>query len=87
MDESYRQDLIIGNNPKMKEMFEQLKVVAPTGLTVLIQGESGTGKEVIANLIHRLSDRKSKPFLAIDCGAIPESLIESELFGHEKVHY
>lgn len=84
MDESYRQDLIIGNNTKMKEMYEQLKVVAPTGLTVLIQGESGTGKEVIANLIHRLSDRKNKPFLAIDCGAIPESLIESELFGHEK---
>jgi transcriptional regulator with PAS, ATPase and Fis domain len=84
MEETYRQDMIIGNNPKMKEMFEQLKVVAPTGLTVLIQGESGTGKEVIANLIHRLSDRKSKPFVAIDCGAIPESLIESELFGHEK---
>src|SRR4030095_7737339 len=69
MEETYRQDMIIGNNPKMKEMFEQLKVVAPTGLTVLIQGESGTGKEVIANLIHRLSDRKSKPFVAIDCGA------------------
>ncbi|HEY3249745.1 MAG TPA: sigma-54 dependent transcriptional regulator [Ignavibacteria bacterium] len=84
MDESYRRDMIIGNNPKMKELFEQIKIVAPTGLTVLVQGESGTGKEVIANMIHTLSDRKNKPFVAIDCGAIPESLIESELFGHEK---
>jgi DNA-binding NtrC family response regulator len=83
-DESYKGSGIIGNSPQMKEVFEQVKIVAPTNLTVLIQGESGTGKEVIANMIHRLSERASKPFIAVDCGAIPESLIESELFGHEK---
>jgi transcriptional regulator with PAS, ATPase and Fis domain len=68
----------------MQEVFEQVKIVAPTNLTVLIQGESGTGKEVIANMIHRTSERSKGPFVAVDCGAIPESLIESELFGHEK---
>jgi DNA-binding NtrC family response regulator len=68
----------------MKEVFEQVKIVAPTNLTVLIQGESGTGKEVIANMIHRASERSANAFVAVDCGAIPESLIESELFGHEK---
>ncbi len=68
----------------MKEVFDQVKIVAPTNLTVLIQGESGTGKEVIANMIHRASERAAKAFVAVDCGAIPESLIESELFGHEK---
>lgn len=68
----------------MKDVFEQIKIVAPTGLSVLIQGESGTGKEVMAGLIHKLSTRKDKPFVAVDCGAIPENLIESELFGHEK---
>jgi DNA-binding NtrC family response regulator len=83
-DESYKGSGIIGSSPQMKEVFDQVKIVAPTNLTVLIQGESGTGKEVIANMIHRSSERSSKPFIAVDCGAIPESLIESELFGHEK---
>lgn len=83
-DDSYKGDGIIGSSPQMKEVFDQVKIVAPTNLTVLIQGESGTGKEVIANMIHRASERASKPFIAVDCGAIPESLIESELFGHEK---
>ncbi|MCI0448320.1 MAG: sigma-54 dependent transcriptional regulator [Chlorobi bacterium] len=84
-DEAYKSDkMIVGNSKKIKEVFEQVKIVTPTALTVLIQGESGTGKEVIANFIHRLSDRNKKPFIAVDCGAIPESLIESELFGHEK---
>jgi DNA-binding NtrC family response regulator len=83
-DESYKGSGIIGSSPQMKEVFDQVKIVAPTNLTVLIQGESGTGKEVIANMIHRSSERASKPFIAVDCGAIPESLIESELFGHEK---
>lgn len=83
-DESYKGTGIIGSSPQMKEVFDQVKVVSPTNLTVLIQGESGTGKEVIANMIHRMSDRAHKPFVAVDCGAIPESLIESELFGHEK---
>ncbi|MBE2218860.1 MAG: sigma-54-dependent Fis family transcriptional regulator [Ignavibacteria bacterium] len=83
-DESYKGSGIIGSSPQMKEIFDQVKIVAPTNLTVLIQGESGTGKEVIANMIHRSSERAQKPFVAVDCGAIPESLIESELFGHEK---
>jgi DNA-binding NtrC family response regulator len=83
-DDSYKGSGIIGASPKMLEVFEQVKIVAPTNLTVLIQGESGTGKEVIANMIHRMSGRPSGPFVAVDCGAIPESLIESELFGHEK---
>lgn len=83
-DDSYKGLGIIGVSPQMKEIFEQVKVVAPTNLTVLIQGESGTGKEVIANMIHRESERGTKPFVAVDCGAIPDTLIESELFGHEK---
>ena len=83
-DESYKGSGIIGSSPQMKEIFEQVNIVAPTNLTVLIQGESGTGKEVIANMIHRSSQRAARPFVAVDCGAIPESLIESELFGHEK---
>jgi len=83
-DDSYKGDGIIGSSLQMKEVFDQVKIVAPTNLTVLIQGESGTGKEVIANMIHRDSERAAKPFIAVDCGAIPESLIESELFGHEK---
>jgi two-component system response regulator AtoC len=83
-DETYKGSGIIGSSTQMKDIFEQVKIVAPTNLTVLIQGESGTGKEVIANMIHRSSERAQKPFVAVDCGAIPESLIESELFGHEK---
>jgi DNA-binding NtrC family response regulator len=83
-DDSYKGSGIIGSCPKMLDVFEQVNIVAPTNLTVLIQGESGTGKEVIANMIHRSSERKGGPFIAVDCGAIPESLIESELFGHEK---
>ena len=84
LDEKYRDGDVIGNSDVMKEVFEKVKIVAPTKLSVLIEGESGTGKEVIACMIHSSSDRKSKPFIAVDCGAIPESLIESELFGHEK---
>jgi DNA-binding NtrC family response regulator len=84
LDEKYRDGDVIGNSEVMKEVFEKVKIVAPTKLSVLIEGESGTGKEVIACMIHSSGDRKSKPFIAVDCGAIPESLIESELFGHEK---
>jgi len=83
-DESYSKDMITGSTAKMKELMEQIKAVSPTNLTVLLQGESGTGKEVIANMIHRLSNRNEKQFIAVDCGAIPEALIESELFGYEK---
>lgn len=75
---------VIGNSPAIKEVFEQVHIVAPSTLTVLLEGESGTGKEVIANMIHNLSDRKDKPMIAVDCGAIPDALMESELFGHEK---
>ena len=83
-DNSYKGSGIIGDSPQMREVFNQVTIVSPTNLTVLIQGESGTGKEVIANMIHRTSNRAKGPFIAVDCGAIPESLIESELFGHEK---
>ncbi len=83
-DESYRGGGIIGESKAMKEVFKQIKIVAPTNLTVLLEGESGTGKEVIANMIHNLSERKDKPFIAVDCGSLPETIIESELFGHEK---
>ena len=65
----------------MRQLVEKL---APTRTTVLVTGESGTGKEVVARAIHAHSDRRDQPFVAINCGAIPEGLIESELFGHEK---
>jgi DNA-binding NtrC family response regulator len=75
---------IIGSSPKMKEVFHLVEKVAPTDATVLIQGESGTGKELIARRLHRLSGRADKTFLSINCGALPETLLESELFGYEK---
>ncbi len=75
---------IIGNSPPMQEIFATVRKVAGTDVPVLITGESGTGKELIANAIHNLSRRKSGPFIAINCGAIPDTLLESELFGHEK---
>ncbi len=75
---------IVGFSPKMLEIFELLFQVAPTDLNVLITGETGTGKEVFANAIHFLSNRKKYPFISVNCGAIPETLLESELFGHEK---
>lgn len=75
---------IIGGNLKMREIYSILEKIAPTNATVVIEGETGTGKEVIAHTIHKLSLRAKKPFVVFDCGAVPESLIESELFGHEK---
>ena len=75
---------MIGTSPLMNELFSKIKQVAERETTVLITGESGTGKELIARQIHELSPRRSGPFVAINCAAIPESLIESELFGHEK---
>lgn len=75
---------IIGRNPLMRTLLRQVKLVARSHTTVLIQGESGTGKELIARAIHQHSARHHAPFVAIDCGALPESLLESELFGHAR---
>lgn len=75
---------IIGESPQIKQVFKQVEIIATTNMTVIIQGESGTGKELIAHMIHQKSQRRDKPFIPIDCGAIPETLVESELFGYEK---
>jgi len=75
---------IIGRSPSMKQLFETMALVAPSEATVLIVGESGTGKELIANAIHQNSARAARPFIKVNCAALPETLLESELFGHEK---
>jgi two-component system response regulator PilR (NtrC family) len=75
---------IIGQDQAMQEVIRMVRKVAPSNSTVLIQGESGTGKELVARAIHRYSPRTSRPFIAINCSAIPDTLIENELFGHEK---
>lgn len=76
--------LLRTGNPGMKNVFHKIRSVAPTRSTVIITGETGTGKGVLAKLIHRHSNRRDKPFITVHCGAIPDTLIESELFGHEK---
>jgi Nif-specific regulatory protein len=75
---------LVGEGARMKEVYQFLKRAAPTDSTVLIEGESGTGKELAARALHRNSPRSTKPFVAINCSAIPESLLESDLFGHER---
>jgi len=75
---------IVGNSPEIQQLKEQIKIVAPTNGWVLINGENGTGKELVARGIHALSLRADRPFVEVNCAAIPEELIESELFGHEK---
>lgn len=82
--DSYQLENIIGESPNMKEQRELIQRVAPTNATVLILGESGTGKELIAGALHSLSNRARKSYVRINCAAIPETLLESELFGHEK---
>lgn len=83
LDEKFGFEGVIGNSPSMHKIIEKLKNVAPTDATVLIQGESGTGKELVARAIHQNSDRKNKPFVPLNISALPESILESELFGHE----
>jgi DNA-binding NtrC family response regulator len=75
---------LVGSSKSMREIFRLIEMVSPSTASVLITGESGTGKELVARTIHSLSSRKSRPFVAINCAAIPETLIESEIFGHEK---
>ena len=75
---------MIGKSERMRDVFEVIRQVAPTPTNVLVTGRSGTGKELVARAIHQLSDRADQPFVAINCGAIPENLLESELFGHMK---
>jgi len=79
-----RFEQVIGNSPALESVLEQVERVAPTDSTVLIQGETGTGKELIAHAIHNLSSRCGRPFVRVNCAAIPLDLLESELFGHEK---
>lgn len=77
-------EAIVGVSPAIKEVYKMIGRVAASDVSVLISGESGTGKELVANAIHKYSDRSSKPFIAINCAAIPDNLLESELFGYEK---
>jgi len=84
VEDRFQFEGIIAKSPKMLKIFELIKTIAPTTATVLIIGETGTGKEVIARAIHHQSQRRNKPFIATSCAALPESLLESELFGHEK---
>lgn len=77
-------DSLLGDTPEMRKILKTLYKIAPTTSTVLITGESGSGKEFLANVIHRLSKRSDEPFVAVNCGAIPENIVESELFGSKK---
>jgi len=84
LDKRYGFEAILGVSRPMERLFERLRVVAPTKTTVLVVGESGTGKELVANALHHNSPRRARAFVALNCGAIPKEIIESELFGHER---
>ena len=84
LDDRFRPANIIGNCNSMRAVFDQIAQVADSSATVLVRGESGTGKELVARAIHHASSRKEGPFISVNCAALPENLIESELFGHEK---
>ncbi|HME90834.1 MAG TPA: sigma-54 dependent transcriptional regulator [Myxococcaceae bacterium] len=84
LERSYAVAGMVGNCPAMREVFERVRKVAPTDTTVLILGDSGTGKELVARAVHEQSPRQEAPIIAVNCASIPETLIESELFGHEK---
>ena len=77
-------DHIVGNSPALEAILKKVERVAPTSATVLIEGETGTGKELLAKAIHNISPRYDRPFVKVNCAAIPIDLLESELFGHEK---
>ncbi|HHT9132825.1 MAG TPA: sigma-54-dependent transcriptional regulator, partial [Candidatus Tripitaka californicus] len=84
LEQRYSLNRIIGKSPKMQEVYDLILTVSQADATVLITGETGTGKELVARTIHMHSNRKGKPFVAVNCSAMPESLLESELFGYEK---
>jgi two-component system response regulator HydG len=84
LDEKFGFEGVIGDSRQMRDVLERLKRIAPTNATVLIQGETGTGKELVAQAIHQNSPRKNKPFVALNCAALSENILESELFGHVK---
>jgi len=84
LDKRYGFEAILGISKPMERLFEKLRVVAPTKTTILVTGESGTGKELVANALHHNSPRRARAFVALNCGAIPKEIIESELFGHER---
>lgn len=87
LDERFGFEGVIGNSPAMHKVIDKLRSVAPTDSTVLILGENGTGKEIVARALHQNSDRKNKPFVPLNISALPESILESELFGHEAGAY